>query len=404
MSDPGPGPRPDPGAGARPLLWIVTPYIGEPSEIWIIRQILGLTDFDIEVLCWNDVRGPGQLPDLTVHMMGPPHPSRRDEAGAAKWIGRLARAAGRNFLAGTRSETDQIAALAARRKPDVMLCHFGYTALRMRPVADRLNIPQAVHFHGVDLSASLRNRWYRWSVKATLPRIERVIAVGSRQEAWLKDHGVDPARLARIPCGAPVGEFARQRPMPEGPPTFITVSRLSAQKGVDINIRAFAEIAADLPDARLVIVGDGPDRDKLPPLARELGVADRVRFTGSLPPDEVRRELEEATVFLQHSLDHQGWYEGFGVSLTEAMSMEMPSIVSACGGLMDQVTDGETGLVCPQGDVAAVADAMRALAGDQDLARRLGRAARQSALENFDTEKQVAKLNDLLLKAAGRAS
>lgn len=396
MSDP----ASDPEDGVRPLLWIVTPYIGEPSEIWIIRQILGLTEFDIEVLCWQDVRAPGQLADLTVHMMGPPHPSRRDEAGAAKWIGRLARAAGRNFLAASRDETDRIAALAARRKPDVMLCHFGYTALRMRPVADRLNIPQAVHFHGVDLSSSLRNRWYRWSLEATLPRIERVIAVGSRQEAWLKDQGVDPSRVARIPCGAPIAEFARQRPMPAGPPTFITVSRLSAQKGVDVNIRAFATIAADLPEARLVVVGDGPDRDVLPPLAQELGVADQVRFTGILPPDEVRRELEDATAFLQHSLDHAGWYEGFGVSLTEAMSMEMPSVVSACGGLMDQVTDGETGLVCPQGDVAAVAEAMRALATDPDLARRLGRAARKSALENFDTERQVAKLNDLLHQTA----
>ncbi len=380
-------------APTRPLLWIVTPYIGEPSEIWIIRQILGMTAFDIEVLCWRDVREPDQLPDLPVHLMEDPLPSRRGEEGLAKWAGRLVRAPGRNFLAANRGEVDQIAALAARRKPDVMLCHFGQTALRVRPVADRLGIPQVVHFHGVDLSTSLLNRWYRWSLMRALPRFDQLVTVGSQQKDWLTDQGVDPDRVACIPCGAPLGEFARQRPMPEGPPRFITVSRLVAQKGIDINIRAFAKIAQDIPDARLTVIGDGRDRDRLSALAQDLGVADQVRFAGSLPPTEVRRELEEATVFLQHSLDH----EGFGVSLTEAMAMEMPSIVSRCGGLVDQVTDGETGLVCEQRDVAAVAEAMRTLATDADLSRRIGQAARVSAQENFDTAGQTAKLQAVLL-------
>ncbi len=384
----------------RPLLWIVTPYIGEPSEIWIIRQILGMTAFDIEVLCWHDVREPGQLSDLTVHMMGPPHPSRREETGLAKWAGRLARAPGRNFLAGPRAEADRLAALAAQRRPAAMLCHFGYTALRMRPVAARLGVPQVAHFHGVDLSSSLGNRWYRWSLMTALPRFERIVAVGARQEAWLTANGADPARIARIPCGAPISAFARQRPAPKGSPTFVAVSRLMPQKGVDINIRAFAEIAPEVPGARLTVIGDGPDRGRLEALAQDLDVADRVRFAGMQPPDEVRRALEDATVFLQHSLDYEGWYEGFGVSLTEAMAMETPAIVSACGGLLDQVTDGETGLVCPQGDVAAVAAAMRRLIADPDLAQRLGQAARRRAVAHFDTAGQVAKLQDLLLDLA----
>ena len=77
--------------------------------------------------------------------------------------------------------------------------------------------------------------------------------------------------------------------------------------------------------------------------------------------------------------------------------MEMPVIVSDCGGLVDQVSDGETGLVCPQGDVGAVADAMRKLAADPDLAHTLGQAARHSARGNFDTAGQVAKLQAVLL-------
>ena len=99
------------------------------------------------------------------------------------------------------------------------------------------------------------------------------------------------------------------------------------------------------------------------------------RFAGVLPPAEVRRELEEATVFLQHSLDYQGWYEGFGVSLTEAMAMETPAIVSDCGGLVDQVIAAlEAGDATARDEAlfplhpADVADLLEQLAEDQRAA------------------------------------
>lgn len=390
---------PDPSR-ARPLLWFVAPFLGETSEIWILRQIMGLNDFDIEVLCWRDIRSPDQYFDAPVHIMADPLPSRRGEDGFAKWTGRLTRAAGRNYLAAHGEETNRIAALAARRKPDVMLCHYGQTALRMRPVATRLGVPQVAHFHGEDLSSSFqKNRWYRWSLISAFSQFDRIVTVGLQQQEFVTNNGVDPTRVACIPCGAPIDEFSRQQLIPDGPPNFITVSRLTAQKGIDINIRAFARIAKEFPGARLTVVGDGPDRDKLSALALDVGVADQIDFTGFLSPMEVRHELEKATIFLQHSLGH----EGFGVSLTEAMAMEMPVIVSNCGGLLDQVTHNETGLICPQGNVAVVTDAMRSLVANTDLSRRLGRAARNSALENFDTERQIAKLSALLLSVATRS-
>lgn len=381
----------------RPLLWIAIPILGIPSEIWQLRQIYGLVSFDSEILTWGDWRDPDAHAGLTVHMCPGPNPALPAETGPKKWARRLLRLPDCNFMAAPRGEVAALRHLAARRRPAAALCHFGFIGLRMLPVARGLGIPLAVHFHGIDLSGSLRNRWYRWSLLAHMNRFDAMIAVGSQQRDWLLEYGADPAKVHLIPCGAPIRSFTRSRPLTFDPVRFITVSRLHAQKGVDVNLRAFARIADDLPGARMTIVGDGPERGALEDLAAQLGLGDRVTFTGNLPPEGVRAALEDASIFLQHSLDHEGWYEGFGVSLTEAMAMGLPAIVSACGGLLDQVTDGETGLVCPQRDVDVVAAAMLRIATDEALARRLGEAGRVTALAHFDTERQIYKLEKMLL-------
>jgi glycosyltransferase involved in cell wall biosynthesis len=296
-------------------------------------------------------------------------------------------------MAAMPGEVAALQRLSSPRRPSVLLSHFGFTGLRMLAVSRRLGLPHAVHFHGVDLSGALRNRWYRWSLLAQLQHFDAMVVVGSQQRDWLLKHGADPARVHLIPCGAPVRNFTRTRLSRAGSAHFITVSRLVAQKGVDVALNAFARVANEVPAAHMTIVGDGPERVALENLVTQLGIGERVQFTGDLPPERVRAALEDASIFLQHSLDH----EGFGVSLTEAMAMGLPAIVSACGGLLDQVTDGETGLVCPQRDVDALSAAMVRLVRDEALANRLGTAGRASAIANFDTDRQVARLEAVLI-------
>jgi glycosyltransferase involved in cell wall biosynthesis len=378
------------------LLWVAAPAVGETSEAWMLRQMCGMRRLRVSVLAWDDMRRDDEAKQLRVHRMQPPRPARTAETGFARWWARLVRLGSRNFLEAASEEVLALERLYATENPSIILAHYGHTGLRMLAVARSLRIPLIVHFHGVDLSGALRNRWYRWSLLTHMHRFDAMIAVGSQQRDWLLEQGADPAKVHLIPCGAPIRTFARNRPLTFNPVRFISVSRLAAQKGVDVNLRAFARVADALPEARMTIVGDGPERTALETLAAKLGLRDRVRFTGNLPPEGVRAALEDASIFLQHSLDHEGWYEGFGVSLTEAMAMGLPAIVSACGGLLDQVTDGRTGIVCPQRDVEDVAAAMLRLATDEALAGKLGAAGRMSALENFDTERQVARLELVL--------
>ena len=384
----------------RPVLWIVAREFGVGSEVWILRQIAALQQFRPVVVTWVDHRTPeaAAAMDLPVHVL----PFPVDLAtGPDRWINRLMRLPGRNFYGAGVAEARHLMQLAQGDRPAVILVHFGHTALRLLPVAQALSVPLVCHFHGLDLSSALNNRWYRWSLLRHIGAFSGVITVGTRQRTFVEQHYPRPEALHLIPCGVPVAEFSRRAGeafVPSDPPVFVTVSRLVPQKGVDWCLKALALLPRGT--ARLEVVGDGPERPALEAMAQDLGITDAVIFLGALSPAGVRHALAGATAFLQHSLDApDGWYEGFGVTVAEASAMEVPTIASRCGGLMDQVTDGETGILVDQRDAPALAEAMRRMAADSGLRDRLGRAARDRAARAFDTAGQVAKL-ELALFAA----
>lgn len=390
---------------ALPVLWIVTRDFGVGSQVWMLRQIAALRQFRPVVVTWADHRSPADkaAQDFPVHVL--PHPADLD-AGPTRWPNRLRRLLGWNFYETRGAERQALLDLARQRPPAAILAHFGHAGLRVLPVARALGVPVITHFHGLDLSSSLNNRWYRWSLLRHINDFAAVVTVGSRQRDWVARHYRTSDALHLIPCGVPVEQFSRtpeEAALPRPAlPVFAVVSRLVPQKGVDWCLRALARLPRGA--ARLQIVGDGPERERLGGLAQELGVAEQVTFLGPLAPAGVRQVLAGATAFLQHSLDApDGWYEGFGVTVAEASAMEVPTIAARCGGLMDQVSDGETGLLVNQRDDAALAKAMERLIADPALCRRLGQAARRQAQDNFDTAGQVAKLEMAILRAMGRA-
>lgn len=383
-----------------PVAWVVCGRFGETSQPWIWRQVTAFRRLRPEV-----VTGAYERPDLfplqgvvPVHLVPAVGKARH---GRTRWLYRAAALPGRNFVALDPVRTRRLVALAHRRRPAVALCHFGHVALRVLPAARSARLPVVVHFHGLDLSSSLGNRWYRWSLEAALREFAGAVVVGTHQRQWLLEHGMPEERVHLIPCGVPVAQYKVRQHAGTHPVRFATVSRLVPWKGVDETLRAFARAFGSRPGARLDVVGDGPDRRALETLARELGVASAVVFHGALPPAAAAAILASADVFLQHSVDHtNGWIEGFGVSITEASASGLPVVVTRCGGIPDQVVDGETGYLVDQHDVARMAERMRALAGDPALRQRMGETGRQLVERRYDTPEQVARLEAVLLDAA----
>lgn len=190
----------------------------------------------------------------------------------------------------------------------------------------------------------------------------------ARQVVAVTPFGVDLARFAPAP-----GRQARR------PLTLGIVKTLAHKYGVDLLLRAFAElvqdkqVAAAHPALRLRIVGDGPDRAELQSLAQSLRLQQRVDFAGAVPHDEVPEALRSFDIYAAPSrLDS----ESFGVAVIEASACGLPVVVSDAGGLPEVVLDGRTGLVVPRDDVPALCKALRRLVLDAGLRRRLGQAGR----------------------------
>jgi glycosyltransferase involved in cell wall biosynthesis len=171
----------------------------------------------------------------------------------------------------------------------------------------------------------------------------------------------------------PDGEPA---PYAEGVPRLLCVGRLIPIKGHIVLLRAFAEARREVPGLELEIAGRGPLEPALRALARELGIADSIRFLGYVNP--IQSAIERAAVVVVPSMG-----EGFGMAALEAMERARPVIAASIGGLGELVRDGETGVLVPPGEAEPLRDAIVRLAGDPELARRMGEAGRRRALSRF---------------------
>lgn len=191
------------------------------------------------------------------------------------------------------------------------------------------------------------------------------IAVSPSTAGDLVRRGVDPARITVIPNGLPpIPDAERLLALPKSPaPLFVYLGRLKRYKRIELLLEAFARLAPALPEARLVIAGDGDHRPALERAAAELGVEGRAQFPGWVGEAEKWELLRRAW-----AVGYTSPKEGWGFSSIEAQRVGTIAIVSDAPGLRDTVVDGQTGWIVPHGDVAALAAALQRAV--EDPARR----------------------------------
>jgi glycosyltransferase involved in cell wall biosynthesis len=182
-------------------------------------------------------------------------------------------------------------------------------------------------------------------------------------------------------------------------PVFLFVGRLMAEKGVFETLEAFARLRVSAP-ARLVIAGDGPAADQVRARAESLGLADAVRVTGYLGPEELARAYARADVFVLPTY----WKEGCPTAILEAMQAGLPVITTALRGAADYLEEGVHALFVPPRDPAMLVNAMESLRADPSLRRRLGDANREK-LKEFSRDPVARGYRDALERImAGRAT
>lgn len=274
----------------------------------------------------------------------------------------------------------------------------------IRPVQRLLGCRAILYCHGDDLAErpgearlrARRRRQFAWadaivaSSAAAAGDLGRVFGV-KRARVTIISNGVDTARYRPLPpdpaLAAALG-LAGQR-------VVATVSRLVPRKGIDTVIAALPALRRDFGALRYLVVGDGPDRDRLQRLAETLGVADAVVFAGAVPADDVPRHLALAELMIMaNRQEADGEDEGTPLVFLEASACGKPVIAGRTGGAPDLVADGETGLCIDGSDTQAVADALRRMLADPAWARRLGAAglARAQAATWESLARSFAKL------------
>jgi glycosyltransferase involved in cell wall biosynthesis len=171
-------------------------------------------------------------------------------------------------------------------------------------------------------------------------------------------------------------------------PLLGTVARLDPIKNHPMMIRALKQVHKSLPEATLLVVGDGPEMPKLKKLVDELEVSNRVVFTGMR--SDARRFYQIMDVFLLTSFS-----EGTAMTLLEAMASGVPSLVTDVGGNPEIVSDGETGFIVPSEDSNALAGSILNILGKHSIRETMGRAARKRFEERFSVHKMVLEYQKL---------
>ncbi len=171
---------------------------------------------------------------------------------------------------------------------------------------------------------------------------------------------------------------------------IITTSRLVYKNGVDILIQAVAELKKIQPptsDFQLLIVGGGPEEQKLKQLVKDLRVEDRIEFLGQVPADKIPAYLSQADIFVRPSRS-----EGLGSSFLEAMVAGLPVIGTAVGGISDFLRDGTTGLFAMADDSKDLADKISSLMENDGLRKKLGENGRKLVLENYSWDSVAQRM------------
>jgi L-malate glycosyltransferase len=282
------------------------------------------------------------------------------------------------------------------RDHEIDLLHVHYaiphaaSAWLAREMLDGASGPRVITtLHGTDITLTGQHPSFHSITRFSIQRSDGITAVSSfLRDETERSFGVEGERIRVIPNFVDTERYRRDREpchrsvlAPGGEKIVMHVSNFRGVKRVEDVIRVFARMRRRV-EARLVMIGDGPDRPRAQQRAHELGVGDHVLFLGK--HTSVDELLSCADLFLLPSES-----ESFGLAALEAMACGAPVVATRVGGLPEVVADGEAGFLFPLGDVDGMAEAAAAILEDEARWREMSETARRIAVERFDTDRVV---------------
>lgn len=280
----------------------------------------------------------------------------------------------------------EVRSALATLNPDLIAAHSSKAGILARLAARSLRVPVVFTVHGWAFTPGvppLQAALYRQVERLVGPLASRIITVSEYDRRLGLAARVAPEdRLVTVHNGMPdVPPELRADPA-RSPARLVMVARYGAQKDHPTLLRALADLRQH--PWELDLIGDGPSMGQTEALATELGLAGRVRFLGQ------RTDVDRILAAAQVSLLVTNW-EGFPLSILEAMRAGLPVVASSVGGVAESVRDGESGYLIPRADVPHLRDRIERLLTDPALRARLGAAGRARFVRDFTLSASVAR-------------
>ena len=317
--------------------------------------------------------------------------------GAMRWPGRLGHYFGRPG-APRRHLSDLVCALQVEEEPDVIVANFGQNGIAAARIKQAFfpNARLAVIFHGHDLSAYVTEHGWDGYRRAA-PAIDIAVAVNQIWARLLREN--TPIRnIAVHHLGVDLDRIPQRRDRKAGRFSVLFVGRMVEKKGFRILIAAASLLKARGRHFDVQAIGDGPEEAALRIAVTDAGLTGLVTFHGSEPHDFVLALMTVSDCLALPSVTAaDGDQEGIPVTLMEAMAAGLPVVSTWHSGIPELVSDNETGLLVPERDAAALANAIERLMTEPALGERLAANARQFVETDFNASIQNQALLDLIL-------
>jgi phosphatidylinositol alpha-1,6-mannosyltransferase len=264
-------------------------------------------------------------------------------------------------------------------------------------------LPYLAYCHGEDIALTDRYKYQPRVRDRIYLGADAVVANAEFARKGLLRIGVPESRIVKITPGVDLDRFS-PRPAREdliekwnlkGKKVVLTVARLVSRKGHDLVLRAIARLTRELPDAVYLIVGRGPEEQRLQKLAAELGIMDAVRFAGHVPEELLPDCYNLCDVFAMLNREEaNGDLEGFGMVFLEANATGKPVIGGRSGGTADAIVEGKTGFRVDASQLDELTATLRMLLTDTNLRCQLGNAGRDRVQREFQWRDRARMLHD----------
>ncbi len=278
---------------------------------------------------------------------------------------------------------------------DLIHAHFGQLGRDYIEVASALNTPMIVNFRGTDATVDLQRTPASYCKVFQLA--SRYITCSEYIKGILVGHGISPHIVSIVPeeIDTSYFQFHDRRDQQGKVPHILSVGRFHWVKGFNYALDAMAVLQKRGLRFKYILVGGGGRTDEFEMAIRDQGLADFVKILGTVDREQVRRLLYESDIFLLSSLT-----ENLNVAILEAQASGLPVVATNVGGIPEQVSDGETGLLVPPRSPEAMADKLQYLMEHPEQRLKMGEKGREQVENNFSMEILFPRLLEVYEKVA----